>query len=334
MVRRLKWIGSFILVLFVVLFGSGIWSKNASAFNIMYGGYAGLSASTTLYGNMGSLGFNTGFAGHINSTVQSNNPYGYATSLNICLNDTIPAGSIFTTNISFAGKNTAGNQIYPQIALNGNSYDYSVITNSYGEYGLTTSIFYTDIDISGCNLWLNPTVFSMTMTDIRIQPINWIRLTESGLSQSEKNTLFQHLNNISGADTNISNNTFNILNELQEIKDKMDAEADEREQEKQEQEQQGTQSNTDSDQAGQDVESATTNLLSAITGFFGAFTSASATTCQTDWGIEGFRNFDFCGTQVPTELRVVFTIVASIIFIPMIWFLITSILNAFKEFQQ
>lgn len=121
---------------------------------------------------------------------------------------------------------------------------------------------------------------------------------------------------------------------LQYILDEIRAQDEKEEQEKQEQEQQGTDSQNDSNQAGNDVSGATTNLMSAITGFFGAFTSATATTCQTDWGIEGFRNFDFCATQIPTELRIVFTIVASIIFIPMIWFLITSILNAFKEFQE
>lgn len=84
----------------------------------------------------------------------------------------------------------------------------------------------------------------------------------------------------------------------------------------------------------QDVGNATQNILQVITGFFGAFMTATATTCVTDWGIEGFRHFDFCATQIPNELQIIFTIVASIIFLPMIWFLINSILGAFREFQQ
>lgn len=281
-------------------------SFKASAINIMYGGYAGLSPSTTLYGSMGSLRFQASLAGHIRSEVGGNNPYGQATSLNICLNDTIPAGSIFTLNISFAGQSTGtNNRIYPQIALNGNSYDYSVITNSYGEYGLTTAIFYTDVDISGCGLWINPTMFSMTHTDIDIQPINWIRLTDSGLSQSEKDRLFQDLQNISGATSNTSSYAYDILQELKNQQQQAEEQTEEASEEGQ----------TNADGSQTDNEGASQNVIGVIGNVIGAFnTPAGDCSYNVDLGNLKLGDLNFCSGK-PPEFAALINLAGSIIIV-------------------
>lgn len=156
-----------------------------------------------------------------------------------------------------------------------------------------------------------------------VNAINQARI-ENGNWQAQINQNIQELRQaIIDNRTSINN----IDNSVQNIENNF-------EQQQQDQQQQGSDSQDNSNQAGQDVEQSTTNLLSFITGFFGAFTSATATSCVTDWGIEGFRHFDFCATEIPVQLRVVFTIVSAVVFIPMVWFLINSILKAFKEFQE
>lgn len=95
----------------------------------------------------------------------------------------------------------------------------------------------------------------------------------------------------------------------------------------------GTQSQTDSNSAGQQVESATTNLIGVIGGFFGAFINANPTNCIFNMGII-LEEVDMCSAYIPTTYNVILSIVSLLFIVPMAIWLINSILNAFKEFQE
>lgn len=113
-------------------------------------------------------------------------------------------------------------------------------------------------------------------------------------------------------------------------------EAEEMKRDKEESQQQGQQSQTNSNQAGGDVQQNTTSVLNAITGFFSAFTNARPTNCNMDWGLEdyGFGVINMCQNPIPQEFQVVLSIVSLLFVVPMILWLFSSIINAFKEFQS
>lgn len=113
-------------------------------------------------------------------------------------------------------------------------------------------------------------------------------------------------------------------------------EAEEMKKEKQESQQQGEQSQTNSNQAGGDVQQNTTSVLNAITGFFSAFTNARPTNCNMDWGLSdyGFGVINMCQNPIPQEFQVILSIVSLLFVVPMILWLFSSIINAFKEFQS
>lgn len=108
------------------------------------------------------------------------------------------------------------------------------------------------------------------------------------------------------------------------------------EQDKTENQQQGEQSQTDADSTNQQTEENTQNLLGFLTSFFGAFTSAQATNCNMDWGLSqyGFGVIDMCSTQIPATFSVILSIITLLMVLPMILWLINSIIKAFKEFQE
>lgn len=105
------------------------------------------------------------------------------------------------------------------------------------------------------------------------------------------------------------------------------------EKEKAENEQQGEQGQTDAEQAGNDAEQATQSLVSVIGDFFGAFINAQATTCEFDMGII-LENVDLCAAYIPPVYNVILSIVSILMLVPMVLWLLSSISNAFKEFQQ
>ena len=104
-------------------------------------------------------------------------------------------------------------------------------------------------------------------------------------------------------------------------------------QEKQQDQQQGQQGQTDSNSAGQQVEGATTSLLNVVGGFFGAFMNASATNCNFNMGII-LETVDMCSAYIPPTYNVILSIVSLLFIVPMVIWLINSILSAFKEFQE
>lgn len=142
----------------------------------------------------------------------------------------------------------------------------------------------------------------------------------------------------------LNNNLININNNLNDIKtnyldviiEKMGEQNEQQEQEKQETQQQGEQGQTDSNQSGSDVSQNTTSILNAITGFFSAFTNARPTNCNMDWGLNdyGFGVINMCQNPIPQEFQVILSIVSLLFVVPMILWLFSSIINAFKEFQS
>lgn len=153
-----------------------------------------------------------------------------------------------------------------------------------------------------------------------------ITIDNTGFTQTEKDRILDYLNWTSGATSNTSNAASDILNELK----KQESNA---QQQQQEQEQQGQQGQTDSNTAGQQVEGATTSLINVIGGFFGAFINASATNCNFDMGII-LETVDMCAAYIPTTYNVILSIVSLLFIVPMVIWLINSILSAFKEFQE
>lgn len=101
-------------------------------------------------------------------------------------------------------------------------------------------------------------------------------------------------------------------------------------------EEQGQNAQDNSDETQSQVDSKTQNLFSFITSFFGAFTNASPSNCNFDWGLadKGFGVIDMCQTNIPAELQSILSIVSILIVVPMVLWLINSIVGAFKEFQQ
>lgn len=105
------------------------------------------------------------------------------------------------------------------------------------------------------------------------------------------------------------------------------------EKEKAENEQQGEQGQTDAEQAGNDAEQATQSLVSIVGNFFNAFINAQATNCEFNMGII-LENVDLCSAYIPPVYNVILSIVSILMLVPMVNWLITSISNAFREFQQ
>lgn len=358
MVRRLKWIGYFISVLFAVLFGLADSVKavdlslNVSylgQWNVNYNMVAGVGACTYT---------NTGTAGYVTASGQcSPAVYIMPSGLNgkAWNKDYVMELQLFVyeSRDREPSSGYVNNTPNLQVNHNGGSFLASYLGSNIQPMSegstLVSLYFKLDNGISGTQYFNSSSSMTLTPymgmfvsetmafgakvpilavqgegdTTAIVNAINQARL-DNNAWQSQIN---QNIQELRQAIIDNRSSVQNIDNSVQNIENNFD-------QQQQDQQQQGTDGQNDANQAGQDVDGATTNLLSAIVGFFGAFTSATATNCQTDWGIEGFRNFDFCGTQIPVALRVVFTIVASIIFVPMIWFLINSILSAFKEFQQ
>lgn len=166
----------------------------------------------------------------------------------------------------------------------------------------------------------------------------WIKV--GGVANFKSNEVKDYtsaLNTLNSNLVNINNNLNDIkVNYLDVIIEKMDDQTDQQEQEKQESQQQGEQSQTNSNQAGGDVQQNTTSVLNVITGFFSAFTSARPTNCNMDWGLEdyGFGVIDMCQNPIPQEFQVILSIVSLLFVVPMILWLFSSIINAFKEFQS
>lgn len=107
-------------------------------------------------------------------------------------------------------------------------------------------------------------------------------------------------------------------------------------QDREEQNQLGEDSQNDSNSAQQQTNQGTQNLLGFLGSFFGAFTSAQATNCNMDWGMSeyGFGKIDMCQTDIPAVFSGILSIITLLVVLPMIYWLIHSIINAFKEFQE
>lgn len=103
--------------------------------------------------------------------------------------------------------------------------------------------------------------------------------------------------------------------------------------EQQQAEQDGQQSQDDSEIAGADAEQATQSLISVIGDFFGAFINAQATTCVFNMGII-LETVDLCSAYIPPVYNVILSIVSILMIVPMVLWLLGSISNAFREFQQ
>lgn len=118
----------------------------------------------------------------------------------------------------------------------------------------------------------------------------------------------------------------NIVNNLEQINNTYTTE-------QQQAEQDGQQSQTDAETAGTDAEQATQSLISVVGDFFGAFINAQATTCEFNMGII-LENVNLCAAYIPSVYNVILSIVSILMLVPMVLWLLSSISNAFKEFQQ
>lgn len=107
-------------------------------------------------------------------------------------------------------------------------------------------------------------------------------------------------------------------------------------QDKAENEAQGEASQNDANSTQQETDQKSQNLLGFLSSFFGAFTSAQATNCNLNWGMAeyGFGQIDMCSTEIPPIFRGVLSVITLLIVLPMIIWLINSIIGAFKEFQE
>lgn len=152
-----------------------------------------------------------------------------------------------------------------------------------------------------------------TIDEILVQ-LNW----NNSLTDSQRSLLQQIINQSTSTASEVAslNNTFDT--------------------EKENNQQQGEQSQTDADISEQQVEGATQNILSVIGDFFGAFLSATSTNCVFNWGMAeyGFGDIDFCSIQIPAVFSVILSIVSILIIVPMVLWLFSSIIKAFKEFQE
>lgn len=327
-----------LLLVCSTIFGSflSVYS-DVNAFSFDYGGWAGLTSSSKMYGSQGNLSFGEIGAGKIKSVAAQASTYGQTSSLNLCLSDTIPAGSVFSVSSKWAGYEVGTSNLkYPQVQLTANSYDYSVITNTYGEYGSVTTLLYTDVAVSGCGLWFTVSPVTLNLLDIEVLPINWVKLNNSeNWTQAEKTTLFNRLNDIAGATSNTSSNIVTLLQEVQEINDKLDDTTDQEQEDRDNIEQQSSSTESSAADSAQDAESTGTTLLGAFSAFVSALTNASPSNCNIDMDL---GNLDLgvvnlCQLDLPQPIPSIASIMLILFCVPLSIATARKVINLFRSFQ-
>lgn len=257
---------------------------------------------------------------------------GVLESFKLCLTGSIPANTLFTFNLQSKLDGT-----WRSIPLSTRSTDFSVLSHTFGEYGVNSYLFYNSATISGCLEFYTPREFSVSgLVDIYVSGINGIQIQSSGLTPSQAQTLMNRLNYINTGVDDISADVQSIVDAINEQNEREEEQQQQEQEDRDNLESQSSQASGDADSSQADVENLGGNFADYIGGIATAL-GASPTDCKfrANFGIGNFDagEVDLCQLSLPTEFQIIGSILLIAFVVPLAWATLNKIIALIRSFQ-
>lgn len=266
------------------------------------------------------------------------------TSVNICTSTPIPANSIALINFySFQ------NDKFYQFSSSRGTAAYTVLSNSFAEYGKSTISFYFSQSSGSC-FYLYPNSFYVGAGfRLDIGAISWVRLEDqptTGLLQQIESNIANRLNTlhtdledlkklIGGMDTS------GMIQQQEETNEKLDELNDsiKNQQDKEQQAEDNISNQTTSDMSDSE-NAATSSLIGVISGFISALQNTGASSCSLNLPLPDFlggsTSVNLC--NLPSQALNVINIGSSIalvmFYIPLAFVMLNMIYSEIRSFTD
>lgn len=307
--------------------------------------YKAVTGASLIYNNGGHLDFvttQTGGAYWAGSGVNNTSGYNY---LSISFSGNMPGRCFILLGI----KTQAPLGTYPQTSWGVRSSRYTVVEQSFGEYGMTFVTIYTDGTFSG-TIDLTPTGLTANAQslDIQVSPIYIVTMvkppTESQISgiATTLNSVFADLDVMNATMTTLNTNATNILYELRSLSSDTERTADavEEQNEKDDEDRSNIESQSSDIDSGasdssDDATDTGTSLLGAFSAFITALTSATPSNCNIDMDL---GNLDLgvvnlCQLSLPQPFPTIASIMLILFCVPLSISTARKVINLFRSFQ-
>lgn len=247
----------------------------------------------------------------------------------------IPSNSIVVFSIV-----TKTNNDYGRVSWYTASNNYSVLSSSYGDYGVAQLVLYLDVPVSSISLralnWGNPTSF-----DIDISSAAYTTLSDVPTS-SQISSIQNSLNGLYNTNQSILANTDLIIQTIQDAFDDTTRTADAVEEQNRRDdedrdniEQQSSNIDDSASDSQSDAQSTGTTLLSAFTAFVNALTNANPSNCNIDMDL---GNLDLgvvnlCQLSPPSGFTTLSSIFMILFCVPLSIATARKVISLFRSFQ-